>query len=602
MKKTLLEVLQDKKLLTDEQIKDIKFEATNSSRSYEVVILEKGLLDEETIAKSKAEAYELPFMDLKGVTIPPSLISKIDPELLKRYLAVPIEDLNDKIKVAMANPVDLQAVQALKTRFGRDIEIVMALREDIITTIEKQSGEAISTQVDEALEDVGEAVTNIQDTIQDISQVTQGIEKAPVARIINTILELAVRLKSSDVHIEPEEEGVRMRLRINGVLQEKMFLPKTLKASIASRIKIMARLKIDEKRIPQDGQFQILSKGNRVDIRVSIIPTVYGEKVVLRIQERIGGIPQLEASGMRGSSYKIYLEAIRKTTGIVLVTGPTGSGKTRTLAGTLDKLNKPGVNIITLEDPAEIRIKGVNQVQVNPDVGLTFATGLRSILRQDPNIVMVGEIRDGETARLAVQAALTGQLVLSTLHTNNAAGALPRLLDMGIEPYLIASTVQCVVAQRLPRTICQHCREAYLAPPEVVNDIKTVLNWRNFSLLTYLKEKAKYNNEADPFASPPRPTVTPPPDTASEETPQIYLYRGKGCEKCDGNGYTGRVGIFEVMHVSEKIAKMIMEHKTAAEIQNKAIEEGMVTMMQDGYLKAIEGVTTIEETLRVARD
>jgi type IV pilus assembly protein PilB len=380
-------------------------------------------------------------------------------------------------------------------------------------------------------------------------------------------------------------------------MTEKLRLPKNILSAIVARIKVLADLKIDEKRIPQDGRFPIKVGPRKVDLRVSTLPTVNGEKVVMRLLERTGGVPSLETTGLRGVSYKTYIDGAKATNGIILVTGPTGSGKTRTLAGTLDKLNEPIVNIVTIENPVEIRIPGVNQVQINPDAGLTFPAALRSILRQDPDIVMVGEIRDEETARLAVQASLTGHLVLSTLHTNSAAAALPRLLDMGIEAYLLSAVLNMSVAQRLPRRICKHCKEAYVATQEDVDEINKVLgNIKDFNVVDYLNAKCKTEENSSSKTS-----IKCPIDKGNGNY-DIYLYRGKGCDECSHTGYAGRVGIFEVLKVSETIGRMIMENRSADDLQHQAVKEGMVTILQDGYLKALEGITTIEEVLRVSRE
>ncbi|KKQ34246.1 MAG: Type IV-A pilus assembly ATPase PilB [candidate division WS6 bacterium GW2011_GWA2_37_6] len=394
------------------------------------------------------------------------------------------------------------------------------------------------------------------------------------------VLEYAIKYKASDIHIEPREKKIAVRFRIYGVLSEKLTIPRKLGNSIVSRIKILSNLQIDEKRVPQDGRFQVKSGNQLIDIRVSVMPTVYGEKIVMRLLEKGGGTMEIKDTGLRGPAYKIFIENLAKTQGIILVTGPTGSGKTQTLASSLKILNKPEVNIMTIEDPVEIRVDGVTQVQVNKAVELTFAKALRSFLRQDPDIMMVGEIRDTETAELATQAALTGHLVLSTLHTNSAAGALPRLLDMKVEPFLIASTVNLVMAQRLTRKICEYCKEAYQVPVEVVKEIhKTLSGLRGFDLYSYPRneEKLKENVEDD----------------------VVFLYKGKGCSKCNNTGYIGRIGIFEAMLITPKIGQLIMQQRSADEVERRAVEEGMITIKQDGFMKALEGVTTLEEVLRV---
>jgi type IV pilus assembly protein PilB len=413
------------------------------------------------------------------------------------------------------------------------------------------------------------------------------------------MLQYAVTSKASDIHIEPLEKRVRVRFRIHGVMTERLTLPKNLAPAIVSRIKILSNLKIDERRLPQDGRFPIKIEDTKIDLRVSVMPTIHGEKVVMRLLESESSDITLETTGLRGNAYKTFVDALSVTNGISLITGPTGSGKTRTLASSLIKINDPKVNIISLENPVEIRIPGVTQIQINPDIGLTFANGLRSVLRQDPDIVMVGEIRDEETAELAVQASLTGHLVLSTLHTNSAAAAIPRLLDMGVQSYLLASTLRCIVAQRLPRRICKECMEAYPAPPEVVKNIKEVLAGKQeFDLVPYLQRVY----ESKRASAGGEQITMRPPEVGPDGEPVIYLYRGTGCDRCGGMGYSGRIGIFEVLDVSEKISRMIMDNVSADEIKEAAVEEGMLTMIQDGYLKALEGITTLEEVLRVSKE
>jgi len=414
------------------------------------------------------------------------------------------------------------------------------------------------------------SATKIEESIEDIEKAEEVIRNAPVARIVSTILEYAVKSRASDVHIEPGEKKSRVRYRIDGVLQERLSLPRKVHGSVVSRIKILSNLKIDERRLPQDGRFKIDVGGTEVDLRVSTMPTSFGEKVAIRLLEGEGTVMRLPELGFRGITLKRIEEALLKPHGIILVTGPTGSGKTVTLAACLNKLNSVRINIVTLEDPVEIQIPGVNQVQVHPVAGLTFASGLRSLVRQDPDVIMVGEIRDTETAELAIHAALTGHLVLSTLHTNSAAGALPRMMDMGVETFLLASTVNAVVAQRLVRMACQECKERFEAEPAVVEDIKKVLG--------------------------------PLYPQKLEEGGKVYLHRGKGCKVCGKTGFLGRTGIFEALQMTDKVRRMLLEHKPTGEIHKLVVEEGMVTLQQDGYLKVLEGLTTIEEILRVARD
>jgi len=407
--------------------------------------------------------------------------------------------------------------------------------------------------------------------VLDVQKIGDVIREAPIAKIVATILEFAVKARASDVHIEPLENHTRVRYRIDGILQEKLVLPRKVHEAVVSRIKILAELKIDERRLPQDGRFSFRSDDQEVDLRVSSLPTVDGEKIVMRLLRKTSHIPSLADLGLRGMALKIIEESIKVPHGIVLITGPTGSGKTTTLYSVLHILNTPKVNIVTLEDPVEYQIDGVNQVQINTKAGLSFATGLRSFLRQDPNIIMVGEIRDNETADLAIQASLTGHLVFSTLHTNSSSGALPRLLDMKAEPFLLASSMTCVVAQRVLRKICDNCRESYTPSPIVIEEIKKVLG-------------PLYDAHVTKLAGKP-----------------VTLSRGRKCEQCADTGYKGRMAIFEVLKITEKIGKLILERAPATQIEDVAVGDGMVLMEQDGYIKALEGVTTLEEVMRVAK-
>jgi type IV pilus assembly protein PilB len=421
---------------------------------------------------------------------------------------------------------------------------------------------SLAKEVTEALREV-----NYGDRIKTLEAPKTGIiREEKVAEIVSHILSFAMKARASDVHIEPQEKSTRVRYRIDGILQEKLTVPRSLNEALVSRIKILSGMKIDERRVPQDGRFNFRSDQEEVDLRVSTLPTSAGEKVVMRLLKKTGGIPELPELGLRGRALKNLQEGILRPHGIIIICGPTGSGKTTTLYSIIQKINTPKVNIITLEDPVEYKIPGVNQVQVNTGAGLTFAAGLRAFLRQDPNIILVGEIRDQETADLAIQAALTGHLVFATLHTNDASGALPRLLDMGAEPFLLASSMTLILAQRVVRKIHDGCKAPNDVDPKVIKDVKAVLG----NLLPEGKE--------------------------------IKLAKGTGDPDCGNSGYYGRVGIFEVLPVTEKISRLILEHTSAFDIQKAATEEGMITMKQDGYLKAVEGVTTIEEVLRVAQE
>ena len=507
-------------------------------------------------------------MELEQAPISPEALSVLPQSVAIRFSLVPIafDKEKNQVTLAMKNPLDVAAIEFVEQKTSMRVKAVAASPSAVDRLINERYAVGLSKEVTQALRETGPegGIRTI-----DITQLDQVIREAPIAKIVKELLGFAIKSRASDIHIESEERSTRIRYRIDGILQEKFRMPLQFHDSLVSRIKILSGMKIDEKRVPQDGRFNFKTGQDEVDLRVSSLPTVYGEKIVMRLLKKTGGVPSLTELGLRGSALKNLEEAILRPHGIIVVCGPTGSGKTTTLYSILSRINSPKVNITTLEDPIEYQITGVNQVQVNPGAGLTFASGLRAFLRQDPNIIMVGEIRDAETTGLAIQAALTGHLVFSTLHTNDASGALPRLLDMGAEPFLLASTMTAVVAQRVVRRIHEQCKEVYAPPQSVVDDIKAVLG----------------------------PLMPPlPPDG------KIKLYKGKGDTQDGNTGYLGRMGIFEVMPITEKIGRLILERQPASEIEKQAREEGMISMKQDGYLKTLEGITTIEEALRVAQE
>ncbi len=598
-RETLLTYLQKQGVITDTDAIRVQVERSRSPKSEESIIREMKLADELAIVKAKSALFNIPYVDLTEASVSESIIAEVPIDNLRKYRTVPFERGDDYVKLAMVDPFDIQATQALQRKYPSNTKLVVYITtEDGVNFIlDRRIGDVMSTEVTEALEDVDVPVQEISEDPGLIDSID--LKNAPVARIVNSIMQYAVTSKSSDVHIEPMESRLRVRFRIHGMMTERLSLPKTLGPAVISRVKIMSNLKIDEKRVPQDGRFQVKVKNVKVDIRVSVMPMIYGEKIVMRLLESDTSGITLESTGLRGNAYKIFLDALSVTNGIVLVTGPTGSGKTRTLACSLIKVNDPSVNIISLENPVEIRVPGVTQVQINPDVGLTFANGLRSVLRQDPDVVMVGEIRDQETAELAIQASLTGHLVLSTLHTNSAPAAVPRLLDMGMEPYLLASTLRVLAAQRLPRKICTHCIQAVPASPEELKDlVKSLTEIKSFDLVKYLTQVINAKKAKAEEGS----AVLKVPEVGPDGQPIIYLYKGAGCDRCGGSGYSGRIGIFEVLDVTEKISRMIMQNVTAQDIEREAKENGMITMIQDGFLKVLEGVTTIEEVLRVSKE
>ncbi len=579
--KNLVDALYMSNLIDAVQAKEIKLQIATKGGDAESLLISKNLVTEEDIAQTKSKMYDIPYIDISAEQIDTEVLNLVNALEAEKNMAIAFGKTEDgRIKLALTEPLDIQKVKYLETLIGKSTKTFFATSSGIRQVIDSKYGAQISSQVDEALEDVPDDVIELS-AVTKVEDLSMDLTSAPVSKIVNMILEYAVRYKASDVHIEPSENRLKVRFRIFGVLSEKLVIPKKLSSAIISRIKILSNLKIDEKRVPQDGRFQVKSQGKLIDLRVSVMPTVYGEKVVMRLLEKGGGTMDLADTGMRGPAYKLYVDNLKKTQGVILVTGPTGSGKTQTLASSLKILNKPEVNIMTIEDPVEIRVDGVTQVQVNNDVGLTFARALRSFLRQDPDIIMVGEIRDAETANLATQAALTGHLVLATLHTNSAAGALPRMLDMGVEPFLIGSTVNIVVAQRLVRKVCTECKVAYPAPVEKIKKLHEVLNGlKGFDMYSYPNNDGK--------------------DLNTIEDDVVMLYKGKGCPKCNNTGYSGRMGIYEAMLITPVIGQMIMQERAADEINRVAIQEGMITMMQDGFMKALEGVTTLEEIIRVA--
>ena len=566
----LLSILVSDGQLNQEQSDAVRLESLNTGTPVEDILARKRIVSDLAITQARAKVLGIPFVALEGKAISPDVVNFIPEAVARRYTLLPFfyDGKTDTLSVAMLDPLDFQVIEFLEKKSGKTIRACMATKDDLISHMEDLYTQSLGADVTAALR---ESTPNSVKTYE-AGHLGEVIREAPIAQIVSAILEQAMRTRASDVHIEPQTGDTRVRYRVDGILQERLALPRGLHEAVVSRIKILSDMKIDEKRIPQDGRFNFKMGESEVDLRVSTLPTVHGEKIVMRLLKKSGGIPTLQELGLRGLALKNLETAMLRPHGIILVTGPTGSGKTTTLYAVLARLNSARVNIMTLEDPVEYEIAGVNQVQINPAAGLTFATGLRSFLRQDPNIVLVGEIRDTETTDLAIQAALTGHLVFSTLHTNNAAGAVPRLLDLGAEPFLVASAVNAIVGQRIARRICPTCKEEYIPEQSVVDDMKKTLG-----------------------------TLVPPDK-------KIVLYRGKKtmgdlpCQSCVGMGYVGRLGIFEVFPVSEIMSKLILARAPMGDIEKQAVSEGMITMKQDGYMKALEGVTTLEEVLRVAQD
>lgn len=577
----LISILEEGGKLTADQAAKARVEVVSSKKSQLDIVKELGVNDEETLSRAQAGVWEIPYFDQDSLVLSPELLNLVPKSIADSYNVVPLS-LDKKggvLTVVMSNPQDLLAIDFLEKRTGVRIAVQMTSTTRLVALIEQNYAQSLIGEVTEVLkkgEDEEEETSGVI-TAESMARI---IKEPKIVEIVKKVLEYAIKFRATDVHIEPLENITRIRYRIDGILEERLRLDRQYHSALVSRIKILGGMKIDEKRMPQDGRFAFKSDLGEVDLRISSLPTAHGEKIVMRLLPKSQKIPTLQELGLRGKALKNLEEAVLIPHGIVLITGPTGSGKTTTLYSLISKINTPKVNIVTLEDPIEYQMHGVNQVQINPQAGLTFASGLRSFLRQDPNIIMVGEIRDEETAELAIQASLTGHLVFSTLHTNSAAGALPRLIDMKAEPFLLASSMTAIVAQRVLRKICDNCKTSYVPDPTVVADVKAALG---DYFLSFIKGNPEKSEEA------------------KKQGAEFLLYKGKGCDKCEHVGYFGRVAIFEVLPVSSNVAKMIMQRSDAATIEKQAVSEGMLLMKQDGYIKVLEGTTTVEEVLRVAQ-
>ena len=583
----LEDLLIDLNIITKKQLDLIKVQSAESGQSIEKILIEMPEIPKEDLCKVMAISLNMPYVDLRTKKIDSKVLNVITRDMAEKYQVVPFGIIGQFLNVAMVDPNDVQSIDFIEKKTGFRIRSYMATKESLEQVIAQY--ENFSLDIENAISDISETKTpevEIEKIKKPELDMVNMVQDAPITRAVNTIMEYAVKSRASDVHIEPREKDIKVRYRVDGILHNTMTLPKSIHPALVSRIKILSNLKIDEHRIPQDGRFQIKSEKSEIDLRVSVTPIVYGEKVVIRLLDKTSGIITLEELGIKGRAYDIIQDGIRRPHGMILSTGPTGSGKSTTLYAVLQKLNIPDVNIITVEDPVEYNINGINQIQVNNAVGLTFASGLRSILRQDPDIIMVGEVRDNETAELAVQSALTGHTVLSTLHTNSAAGALPRLLEMDIEPFLIASTVNTVMAQRLVRRICESCKEEYKATPKMTAAIKASL-------------KGILPSKNDPVEKTKNLGFE---KIQLVETDQFTLYRGKGCGRCGNTGFFGQIGVYEIFSISDAIENLVIHQASSADIQGQAIKEGMVTMRQDGFLKVLAGITTIQEIVRTTTD
>lgn len=568
-------VLIEEGLVAREEIEASENEAMSTNRQIVAVLVEKEIIDEELLTHGIAHVSGVPYVNLTNTIINQDVLGLLKQDVAERFMAVPLAEVQNRLAVAMIDAGNVQAVDYLVSQIQRPIKVFMASEESVRHVLAQYKTDL--SAVDQAAdvsqaESVSAAAANVKTIVQD----------SPISRALSTILEYAVKTRASDIHVEPLEDVLLIRFRIDGVLREVMKLPKTIEPALVSRIKILSELKIDEHRIPQDGQFAVNVSQKEVDLRIAISPVIWGEQVVIRLLDKSGNTFALEEMGYAGRALRTIRKGVKRPNGMVLTSGPTGSGKSTSLYALIKEIKDESINIVTLEDPVEYKMSGVNQIQVNAEVGLTFANGLRSILRQDPDVVMVGEIRDAETANLAVQAALTGHLVFSTLHTNSAAGVLPRLLDMGIEPFLIASTVNTVIGQRLVRRISKK-RDFYKSSAIETQNVNNTIG----HLLPKTREEVARVSQDLGYASLP---------LANQAEYDMAI--GKDTALTPG-GYSGRAGLYEVMDISEEIQKLITTRATSAEIQRLAVEQGMITMRQDGYLKALDGITTLEEVNRV---
>jgi type IV pilus assembly protein PilB len=552
--KQLGQILIEQGLITSAQLEQALEEHRKTPKSLGRVLIDLGLIKEADLVRALAEQVGLEFVDLSDYHIDPSSTMLLPDALARRYRAIPIGERDGKLLVAMSDPANVYALDDIRTITNRDVQPVVATAADVEQAIAKFAGmdgqvEALASQASEELQ-------------TDETQVEAALEEAPIVKLVQAIMTQAVGDRASDVHIEPTERDVRVRFRVDGVLHDTMHSPKNIQGGLISRLKVMADLNIAEKRVPQDGRISMRVGGRTLDLRVATLPTVYGEKIVIRVLDKSQALMKLEDLGFSDDAYKRFSASFKKPYGAILVTGPTGSGKSTTMYATLNILNQEDRNIITVEDPVEYRLDGVNQMQVNPKAGLTFASALRSILRADPDIVLIGEIRDKETATIAIEAALTGHLVLSSLHTNDAASAISRLVEMEVETFLVASAIDCVIAQRLFRVLCERCKETY------------------------------------------RPEHTELVEAGYPEwlIPEIdALFRPAGCSACSNTGYRGRAGLYEVMPMSEEIERLTVDRASADDIRKTAIEQGMIPLRDDGLEKARMGMTSIGEIARVVK-
>ena len=586
---TVEKLLKQGGIVNDSQLDELKTLAKRSKQSLQETVIDQKVVSDEKLTKMIGELIDVPFVRIEPKDILDDVLKKI-PEHIARQYNVVLFAINDdgSLSLAMEDPDDVQALNFIQKEIGYNTKVFLATKSNILDCLENYRGD-MNDELDEVISVQKDASAEDQNVSQD-----DFAENSPIAQTVNLLLEYAIKSNASDIHIEPREDYVQVRYRIDGVLKEVNKLPRNVHGALVSRIKILSNLKIDERRVPQDGRFKIKVSGKQYALRVSTLPIADGEKVVMRILDESNQAISLDKLGYWGLSLATVKDAMAQPNGMILVTGPTGSGKSTSLFSVLSELNTPDVNISTIEDPVEYKIPGVNQTQTNAKAGMTFASGLRALLRQDPNIIMVGEIRDGETANLGVQAALTGHLVFSTLHTNNAATCLPRLLDMGIEPFLIASTVKAVIGQRLVRRLCMNCRQEYTPNQEELKYITEMFNIDTKSI------KKIHGLEQQAFDD--KIGGDTPMGSTEQTIARLWKPNPEGCDECGHNGFKGRVGIYEVLGISIPIQKMITANATSNDIQDQAISEGMVTMQMDGLIKSLRGITTTEEVLRATRE
>ncbi len=577
--KKIKSILIKSKIISEKEYKEYKKKTREKNIDLLKFLISEKITSEQTVYEAIAKNLRLPFIDLKNETIRKDILNFIPEPIAVSHQIIAFDKDEKKIKIATLDPEDLQTFDFIKKKTNLDLDIYITTPESI---------QEILKQYHKGLEAEFQDIEKKQQEVQKEKEKDSGGKKLkelaqdlPIIRIVDTFLEYAIFESASDIHIEPLEKEVTVRYRVDGILRKVMTLPKKTLPGIVARIKILSNLKLDEHRLPQDGRFKIQTDDYKISFRVSIIPVFDGEKVVMRLLNESSKILTLEELGLQEKVFKIVKRNIAKPNGMILVTGPTGSGKTTTLYTILNMLNKPGTNITTIEDPIEYRMQGVNQSQINPKIGYSFASGLRSFLRQDPDIIMVGEIRDNETADIAVNAAMTGHLVLSTLHTNDAATTLPRLDDMKIEPFLIASTVNIIVAQRLVRKICKQCIMSYKIDKKIEQELE-----KHFNVSELINALAQHGIVK----------------SNKEKLSSMLFYKGKGCKHCGNSGYKGRIGIYEALEVDEKMAELILKRASAEEINKSAKEKGMISLLQDGFIKMKQGITTIEEILRVTKE